>query len=61
MNDTARRLRAQKAYSTDPDYLERLACEEEARGSSPSTVPHAEARRAEPRKRPPALYKATHY
>jgi hypothetical protein len=39
MNDTARRLRAQKAHSTDPDYLERLAREEEARGSSPSTVP----------------------
>ena len=31
MNDTARRLRAQKAYSTDPDYLERMAREEEAR------------------------------
>ena len=39
MNDTARRLRAQKAYSTDPAYLERLAREEEAGGSSPSTVP----------------------
>jgi hypothetical protein len=32
MNDTARRLRAQKAYSTDPAYLERLAREEETRG-----------------------------
>jgi hypothetical protein len=32
MNDTARRLRAQKAYSTDPAYLERMAREEEARG-----------------------------
>ena len=31
MNDAARRLRAQKAYSTDPDYLERLARAEEAR------------------------------
>ena len=30
MNDTARRLRAQKAYSTDPAYLERMAREEEA-------------------------------
>ena len=25
------RLRAQKAYSTDPDYLERMALAEEAR------------------------------
>jgi hypothetical protein len=32
MNDEARRLRAQKAYSTDPAYLERMAREEEARG-----------------------------
>lgn len=31
MNDTARRLRAQKAYSTDPAYLERMAREEEIR------------------------------
>jgi hypothetical protein len=31
MNDTARRLRAQKAYSTDPVYLERMAREEETR------------------------------
>ena len=31
MNDAARRLRAQKAYSTDPAYLERLAREEETR------------------------------
>ncbi|HSI01943.1 MAG TPA: hypothetical protein VLA02_15155 [Reyranella sp.] len=31
MNDAARRLRAQKAFSTDPDYLERLARAEEAR------------------------------
>ena len=31
MNDTARRLRAQKAYSTDPAYLERMAREEETR------------------------------
>ena len=32
MTDTARRLRAQKAYSTDPAYLERMAREEETRG-----------------------------
>jgi hypothetical protein len=31
MNDAARRLRAQKAYSTDPAYLERMAREEETR------------------------------
>ncbi|MGA7736730.1 MAG: hypothetical protein WCB22_14940, partial [Pseudolabrys sp.] len=31
MNDAARRLRAQKAYSTDPAYLERLAREEDTR------------------------------
>jgi hypothetical protein len=35
MTDTARRLRAQKAYSTDPAYLERLAREEESRGVGP--------------------------
>jgi hypothetical protein len=36
MNDTARRLRAQKAYSTDPDYLERMAREEETRRVDPA-------------------------
>jgi mannose PTS system EIIA component len=36
MIDTARRLRAQKAYSTDPAYLERLAREEENRGVDPT-------------------------
>jgi hypothetical protein len=36
MTDTARRLRAQKAYSTDPAYLERMAREEETRGIHPS-------------------------
>ena len=36
MNDVARRLRAQKAYSTDPAYLERMAREEETRGIHPS-------------------------
>ena len=32
MNDVARRLRTQKAYSTDPAYLDRMAREEEVRG-----------------------------
>jgi hypothetical protein len=32
MNDLARRLRAQKPYSTDPAYLERMARFEESRG-----------------------------
>jgi hypothetical protein len=36
MNDTVRRLRAQKAYSTDPAYLERMAREDETRGIHPS-------------------------
>ena len=31
MSKAAARLRAQKAYSTDPEYLERMAVEEEAR------------------------------
>ena len=31
MSKAAVRLRAQKAYSTDPEYLERMAAEEEAR------------------------------
>ena len=30
MNEAPRRLRAQKAFSTDPDYLERMARAEEA-------------------------------
>lgn len=42
MNDTARRLRAQKAYSTDPAYLERMAREEETRGVSPANDATAE-------------------
>ena len=33
MNDAARLLRAQKSYSTDPDYLERMACAAESRGA----------------------------
>lgn len=36
MNDTARRLRVQKEYSTDPAYLERMAREEEIRGVDPT-------------------------
>src|SRR5258707_1554561 len=36
MNDTARRLRAQKEYSTDPAYLERMAREDEIRGVDPT-------------------------
>jgi hypothetical protein len=32
MNEEARRLRAQKAYSTDPEYLEHMARDVEARG-----------------------------
>ena len=42
MNDTARRLRAQKAYSTDPAYLERMARVEEARGVDPTNDATAE-------------------
>lgn len=34
--NAAARLRAQKAYSTDPDYLERMACAEEAFGPGPA-------------------------
>jgi hypothetical protein len=46
MNDTARRLRAQKAYSTDPDYLERMAREEEARCVGTTNDVDAEGGRA---------------
>jgi PTS system mannose-specific IIA component len=42
MTDTARRLRAQKAYSTDPAYLERMAREEETRGVHPTNDAAAE-------------------
>jgi hypothetical protein len=42
MNDTARRLRAQKAHSTDPGYLERMAREEETRGVNPANAAAAE-------------------
>ena len=44
MTDTARRLRAQKAYSTDPAYLERMAREEETRGVGPTNDATAFAR-----------------
>ena len=43
MNDSARRLRAQKAYSTDPAYLERMARQEEARAVEPANDATAEA------------------
>jgi hypothetical protein len=33
MNPTAARLRAQKAYSTDPEYLERMAVAKETRAA----------------------------
>ena len=46
MNDTAHRLRAQKAYSTDPAYLERMAREEETRGVDPTNDATAEGRSA---------------
>ena len=36
MNEPARRLRAQKAYSTDPEYLEGMARDEEIRGPVPT-------------------------
>jgi hypothetical protein len=42
MNDTARRLRAQKTHSTDPGYLERIAREEETRGVNPAKAAAAE-------------------
>ena len=42
MNDETRRLRAQKAYSTDPAYLERLAREEKTRVIHPSCGATAE-------------------
>jgi hypothetical protein len=52
MSDTARRLRAQKAYSTDPAYLERMARQEETRCADPTKDGAAEggsafARRAD--------------
>lgn len=46
MNDTARRLRAQKAYFTDPDYLKRMAREEEIRRVDPTNNDAAEGESA---------------
>jgi len=42
MNDAARRLRAQMAYSIDPAYLERMAREEEIRRVDPTNDVAAE-------------------
>ena len=42
MNDVARRMRTQKAYSTDPAYLERMAREEEIQGVHPASDAAAE-------------------
>ena len=60
MNDAARRLRAQKAYSTDPAYLERMARAAESRGVEPTRDAPAEracafARRVAPRAQPEGL------
>jgi len=46
MNETAARLRAQKAYSTDPEYLERMALHEEAHdvGTAPEQVERTQSR-----------------
>ena len=43
-DNAARRLREQKAYSTDPAYLERLAREEETRGIHPRNDATSEER-----------------
>ena len=64
MSDTARRLRAQKAYSTDPDYLERMARDEETPGVDPTKDATAEGgsafarRAAEVRSQPELTLKA---
>ena len=42
MTDAVRRLRAQKIYSTDPEYLERMARREEARTASDDVSPAAD-------------------
>jgi hypothetical protein len=57
MNDAARILRAQKSYSTDPDYLERMACAAESRSADPTHNASAEGRGASVRKlgRPPRM------
>ena len=51
MNNSARRLRAQKPYSTDPAYLERMALLEESRGVEPANDATAEGASA-PARRP---------
>jgi hypothetical protein len=43
----AARLRAQKAHSTDPDYLERMALAEEARAQSQAAAGAGSALRLE--------------
>ena len=40
MSDLASRLRAQKRFSTDPDYLERLAREAEAEAGTAAPSSH---------------------
>jgi hypothetical protein len=47
MNEAAR-LRAQKAFSTDPDYLERMALAEEARALRARPVPGSPAQSDSP-------------
>jgi hypothetical protein len=60
MNDAARRLRAQIAYSTDPAYLERMARDLETRGVEPARDAPVEGgsacvRRLAPRAQPEGL------
>jgi hypothetical protein len=43
MSDLARRLRAQKRFSTDPDYLERMAREAEAEAEAGVAAPSGES------------------
>lgn len=42
MTDAVRRLRAQKLYSTDPEYLERMARQEEVQITSRAIAPAAD-------------------
>jgi hypothetical protein len=49
MNDKARRLRAQKSFSTDPAYLERMARQEETQIDSTSDAA-AQGESAHPRR-----------
>jgi hypothetical protein len=50
----AARLRAQKAYSTDPDYLERMALAEEAREAATAASLAAAQQKGRPFARPPS-------